>query len=155
MINYKDIDYETTEALREAINTELEALTYPYTVRHKTYGEGQLTFIKAPLIGGSLYATIEFAVGIKTLAMDVVLANDLLEMPESLLDILLEAQSVFKADFEERARAQMLAKIQEMEQALADKKQAAKDAKAEEVREAKKARAKREEENSEDSEEVC
>ena len=151
MINYKDTDYETAEALREAINTELEALAYPYTVRHKVYGEGQLTFIKAPLMGGSLYATIDFGVGTKTLAMDVVLANDLLEMPEILLDTLLEAQSVFKADFEERSRAQMLANIQAMEQEFADKKQAAKEAKAEEVREAKKARAKRKDENSEDS----
>ena len=132
MITYKDVDYETSESLREALNAEFAALAYPYEVKHKTYGEGQLTFIKAPLMGGSLYATVEFVAGIKTLAMDVVLANQLLEMPEILIDTILEAQTVFKEDFMIREQAQREAAIAAAERALAAKKKAAKEAKEKE-----------------------
>ena len=127
MVTYKNIEYETTEDLREALNTELAALAYPYPVKHKTYGEGQLTFIKAPLMGGSLYATIEFAAGTKTLAIDTVLANQLLEMPEILLDILLEAQTAFKEDFIIREQAQREANVLALKEALAAKKMEAKE----------------------------
>jgi hypothetical protein len=132
MTTYKTTTYETSEDLRNAINSDLEQLAYPFTVRHRTYGEGQLTFIKAPLIGGSLYATVDFAAGNKTLALDVILASRLLEMPEILRTILLEAQTAFKADFIEREEAQRLADRQAREQAAEDKKKAEEDKKAEE-----------------------
>ena len=138
MITYKNIDYNAFEEFREALNSELAALAYPYAVKHKTYGEGQLTFIKAPLMGGSLYATIEFTVGVKTLAVDVVLSNDLLEMPDILLDTLLEAQTLIKADFIERQETQRRANIEALEQALAEKKKAIKEKAAEEKKETKK-----------------
>lgn len=109
MTTYETLGYETSEDLRNAINSDLAALAYPFAVKHRTYGEGQLTFVKAPLTGGSLYATIDFAAGTKTLSLDIVLANNLLEMPEILLDTLLELQTTFKADFIEREEAQRLA----------------------------------------------
>ena len=121
---YKTNEFETAVALREAINSDLAQLAYPFTVKHKVYGEGQLTFVKAPLIGPALYATIEFPAGIKTISLDVVMAYQLLELPESLKDVLLEAQSVFKADFEERTAEQRRATILSYEQALAEKKKA-------------------------------
>ena len=141
MTTYNNIDYETSEALREAINVELSQLAYPYKVKHKTYGVGQLTFVKAPLTGGSLYATVDFSIGTKTLSVDVLLANQLIELPEILMDTLLEAQTVFKADFIEREEterhAARLARI-EAEEA---KKKAIEDQKAEEAYERQKTRA--------------
>jgi hypothetical protein len=141
MTTYKTTTYETAEDLRNAINSDLAALAYPYAVKHKTYGEGQLTFVKAPLIGGSLYATIEFATGIKTIALDIVFANNLLEMPETLAEILLEAQTTFKADFIEREQAQRLAKYQEHVQQREAEKKAAIEKKNEEKYEKAKAKA--------------
>ena len=138
MINYKDDDYETSEALRDAINAELSQIEYPYEVNHKVYGDGLLTFVKAPLNGGSLYATVEFGFVNKTLSMDVLFANQLLEMPEILMDTLIEAQSVFKADFVERSTNQFRANIAALEQAHAEKKKAAREKAAEEKKEAKK-----------------
>jgi hypothetical protein len=133
MTTYKNTNYETAEELRNALNTELATLAYPYSVKHKIYGEGQLTFIKAPLLGGSLYATIDFAVGTKTLAVDVVLASNLLEMPEDLMEVLLETQTVFKEDFETRQQAQRIADRQAREEAEAASKKAIADKKAEEA----------------------
>lgn len=141
MTTYKTTTYETAEDLRNAINSDLAALAYPFTVKHRTYGEGQLTFVKAPLTGGSLYATIDFATGTKTLSLDILLTSNLLQMPEILTDILVEAQSVFKADFIEREQAQRIAKRQEFEQAREAAKKAAEDKKNEEKYEATKARA--------------
>lgn len=141
MTTYNNIDYETSEALREAINTELAQLAYPYTVKHTIYGEGQLTHIKAPLMGGSLYATVDFSAGTKTLSMDVVLAKQLLEMPEILMDTLLEAQTIFKADFIERQEAEIIAARVARVQAEEDKKKAIADQKAEEAYERQKAKA--------------
>jgi hypothetical protein len=141
MTTYKDTEFTTAEDLRNAINSDLEALAYPFTVKHKTYGEGQLTFVKAPLTGGSLYATIDFAVGTKTLGLDVVLTNNLLEMPEMLLDTLLEAQTVFKADFIEREQAQRAADRLAYEQKKEAEKKAAEDKKNEEKYERTKAKA--------------
>lgn len=141
MTTYKTTDYETAEDLRNAINSDLAALAYPFAVRHKIYGEGQLTFVKAPLMGGSLYATIDFAAGTKTLALDVVLAGQMLEMPEILINILLEAQTAFKEDFETREQAQRTATIQAREQAREAAKKAAEDKKNEEAYERTKARA--------------
>ncbi len=130
---YKATDYETAEALREAINSELAALAYPYTVKHKTYGEGQLTFVKAPLKGPALYATIDFAAGTKTISIDMAFTNNLLEMPEILTDILLEAQTAYKVDFTEREAEQHKAAMLTREQA----KEAEKKAKATKEAEAK------------------
>jgi hypothetical protein len=141
MTTYKNIDFETAETLRDAINSELSALAYPYAVKHKTYGEGQLTFVKAPLIGGSLYATIDFAAGTKTLSMDVVLASNLLEMPEILLETLIEAQTAFKTDFIEREQAQRAAERKAREDAEAAKKKAAEEKKNAEKYEKTKAKA--------------
>lgn len=142
MTTYKTTTYETAEDLRNAINTELTALAYPYTVKHKTYGEGQLTFVKVPSTGRSLYATIDFtSVGTKTISLDVAFAGQMLEMPEILTDILLEAQSVYKADFIEREQAQRLAERQEREQAREAAKKAAEDKKNAEKYEATKAKA--------------
>lgn len=141
MTTYKTTTYETAEDLRNAINSDLAALAYPFAVKHKIYGEGQLTFVKAPLIGGSLYATVDFAAGTKTLALDVILANNLLEIPEILFDILIEAQSVYKADFIEREQAQRLADSQARAEAAAAKKKAEEDKKNEEKFEKTKAKA--------------
>ena len=141
MTTYKNTTYETAEELRNAINTELTALAYPYVVKHKIYGEGQLTFVKAPLIGGSLYATIDFAAGTKTLALDVVLATQLLTMPEILTDILVEAQTAFKEDFVAREQAQRTADRLAREQAKIDAKKAEEEKKNEERYQAAKERA--------------
>ena len=117
MTTYKNITYETAEALRAAINSELETLAYPYLVRHKIYGEGQLTFVKAPASGGSIYATIDFMSGTKMLALDVVFATQMLTMPDTLTDTLLEAQTAFKEDFTARTQAQREAERLAQEQA--------------------------------------
>ena len=132
MITYKNVDYETAEALRDAINTELAALAYPYTVNHKTYGEGQLTFVKVPLMGPALYATIEFATGIKTISLDVAFAGNLLNIPEILEETLLEAQTIYKEDFITREQAQRTANRLALEEACEAKKKAEVDKKAEE-----------------------
>lgn len=132
MTTYKNTEFTTAEDLRNAINSDLAALAYPFTVKHRTYGEGQLTFVKAPLTGGSLYATIDFAVGTKTISLDMVFANNLLELPEILFDILVEAQTIYKADFIEREEAQRLADRQAREEAKAAAKKAEEDKKNEE-----------------------
>ena len=62
-------------------------------------------------------------------------------MEEILTDILIEAQSVFKADFIEREQAQRLADRQARDEAAAAKKKAEEDKKAEERYEATKAKA--------------
>ena len=141
MTTYKTTEFETTEALREAINSDLSQLAYPYTVSHRVYGEGQLTFVKAPLIGPSLYATIDFAAGTKTLALDVLFSSNLIFMPEALTETLLEAQTVFKADFEARQQAESTARRLALIQEREAKKKAEEDKKAEAKYEATKAKA--------------
>ena len=96
---YKNVDYKTTAALREALKAELSQLEYPYKVNHTLYGEGYLTSVKVPSVGGSLCASLDFPTCSKLVALDVVFAHQLLEMPEILTDILLEAQTVLKEDF--------------------------------------------------------
>lgn len=141
MTTYKTTTYETAEDLRNAINSDLAALDYPFTVKHRTYGEGQLTFVKAPLMGGSLYATVDFTAGTKTLALDMLLTNGLLNMPEDLTEVLLEAQTAFKADFLEREQAQRTAGRQALEQKREVAKKALEDKKNAEKYEATKAKA--------------
>jgi hypothetical protein len=141
MTTYETLGYETSEALRDAINSDLSALAYPYTVKHKVYGQGQLTFVKAPLIGGSLYATIDFAAGTKTLSLDVVLAGQMLEMPLTLADTLIELQTVFKADFIEREQAKRAADRLAREQAREAEIKAKEEKEAEEKYQKQKAKA--------------
>lgn len=138
---YKTVNYETAEDLRNAINSELAALAYPYTVKHKIYGEGQLTFVKVPLSGSAIYATVDFAAGTKTLSLDMAFAKNLLELPETLTDLLLEAQTVYKADVIERENEQRLADRLAREQAKEAEKKAKADKEAEEKYERTKARA--------------
>jgi hypothetical protein len=147
MTTYKNTTYETSEALREAINLDLAQLEYPYSVKHKVYGEGQLTFVKAPLMGGNLYATIDFAEGTKTFALGTVLANRLLYLPIELMEELLDIQAVFKEDFETREREQREAKCLELIQAREAEKKAAEDKKNAEKYEATKAKALKDFEN--------
>lgn len=141
MTTYKTTTYETAEELRNAINSDLTALAYPFTVKHRTYGEGQLTFVKAPLLGGSLYVTVDFAAGTKTLALDMLLAHRLLEMPEDLMEVLVEAQTAFKEDFETREQAQRVAERLAREQEREVAKKAAEDKKNKEKYEKTKAKA--------------
>ena len=142
MVTYKTTSYETAEELREAINSELSKLEYPYQVKHRLNGLGQLVSVKAPLYGGSLYLMVDFdTVGSKTLALDALMSYRLLEMPEALLDILLEAQTAFKEDYETRAQAKRDAKRLEFEQAMTAEKKAEADKKAEAKYQATKAKA--------------
>lgn len=130
---YKTVNYETHEALRDAINAELETLAYPYTVKHKFFGEGQLTSVKAPCTGADLHATIDFASGNKMVSLGVIFAANLLTMPEILAGILLEAQNAFNTDYlgreQEKREADRLAALQAREaaeRAAAEKKAEAK-----------------------------
>ena len=142
MGTYKTIEFETTEALREAINADLAALAYPYQVKHRINGLGQLVDIKAPLNGGSLYLTVDFdLIGTKILALDVLLSRRLLDMPEALMEVLLEAQTSFMEDYVTREQAKMEASRLAREQAQAAAKQAEAAKKAEEAYQKTKAKA--------------
>lgn len=139
---YKNIAYETTEALRDALNTELSNLDYPYPVTHRINGQGQLVFVKAPLTGGSLYATIDFdSIGTKLIALDVAFSIRVLTMPEILTDILLEAQTAFKEDFVTRDQAKREAERLAREQERAAAKKADEEKRAEAKYQAAKAKA--------------
>jgi hypothetical protein len=138
---YKNTNYETIEDLRAALNSELEALAYPYAVKHRIYGEGQLTFVKAPLLGPALYATIDFATATKTFSLDVALASNMLTMPDGLTDILVEAQSIYKAAVIESQNEQRLVEQAARAEALEAKKKAAEEQKAEEKYQKQKAKA--------------
>lgn len=109
MTTYRNNDYETLDSLRDALNTDLESLNYPFTVNHKIYGDGQLVFVKAPLNGGSLYATVDFACGSKVLAVDVLIASKLLIDTGEIIDVLDEAQNAFKNQFNIENEAKRLA----------------------------------------------
>lgn len=97
----------------ENLKSELSALDYPYTVKHKTYGEGQLVIATVPSNGNSLYATIDFESGNKFFALKALLDFNLLELSEDLKTVLTEAQSVFFANYEtveaEKRKANRLA----------------------------------------------
>ena len=144
MITYKTSTYETLNDLRDAINAELSTLAYPFTVKHKAYGEGQLTNVKAPLLSPSLYATIDFVTGTKTFSLDVVFSSQLLTIPETLTEILPEAQAVYKAEFLACEQAKREADRIAREEALAAEKQAEEEKKAEEAYQRRKAKALRE-----------
>ena len=63
-----------------SITSEISALNYPYTVKHKTHGIGQLVYVTAPANGNSLYATIDFESGSsKVFALKTLIDFNLLE----------------------------------------------------------------------------
>ena len=84
----------------ENLNSELSTLDYPYTVKHKTYGNGRLVDLKAPSNGNSLYATIDFESVSKMFALKALLDMKLLEMPTELETTVAEAQSIFFTNYE-------------------------------------------------------
>ena len=145
MTTYKTTTYETTEALHEAIATELAALAYPYTVKHKFYGEGLLIAAKVPSNKACKSIYIDVAFGnihnIKTIDLDVAISARIITFPEILTDILVEAQTAFRADFEARERAQREAARLAREQALEAEQKALEEKKAEEKYEKTKAKA--------------
>ena len=119
MAIYKNVNYEATSDLRDAINANLSTLGYPFSVRHKINGEGQLVDVKAPLSGGTLFATIDFeSIGSKMFAVDAILGNRLVEMPEELKTEVLEAQTAFKSDYDtvEQIKREAFRKLREQEQ---------------------------------------
>ncbi len=106
MAIYKNVNYDTASDLRDALNADLAGLAYPFEVTHKINGQGRLVFVKAPLSGPSLYATIDFdSIGSKMFAVEALLNYRLLEMPEDLKTVLVEAQTAFKSSYEEVERA--------------------------------------------------
>ena len=118
MTTYKNVNYEATSDLRDAINATLSTLAYPYSIRHKINGEGQLVDVKAPLSGGTLFATIDFeSIGSKMFAVDAILGSRLVDMPDDLKTEVLEAQTAFKSDYEmvERIKRDALRKLREQE----------------------------------------
>lgn len=143
MTTYKTTTYETTEALHNAIRADLDQLAYPYEVKHRTYGEGQLTSVKVPsnLSCSSLYAVIDFGTETKVIALDVAFAIKVLTLPEILTDVLVEAQTAFKADFETRQAEQRVAWRRAREEAEAAAQKAAEEKKAQEKYEKAKAKA--------------
>jgi hypothetical protein len=103
-----------------SITPELSTLNYPYTVKHKTHGIGQLVYITVPTNGNSLYANIDFESGSsKVFALKTLIDFNLLEMPDDIKPILTEAQSIFFATYEtaeqEKREAQRLAYEQKMQ----------------------------------------
>lgn len=84
-----------------SITSELSALNYPYTVKHKTHGTGQLVYVTAPTNGNSLYANIDFESGSsKVFALKTLIDSNLLEIPDDIKPILTEAQSIFFTTYE-------------------------------------------------------
>jgi hypothetical protein len=103
-----------------SITSELSTLNYPYTVKHKTHGIGQLVYVTVPTNGNSLYANIDFESGSsKVFALKTLIDFNLLEMPDDIKPILTEAQSIFFATYEtaeqEKREAQRLAYEQKMQ----------------------------------------
>jgi hypothetical protein len=96
-----------------SITSELSALNYPYTVKHKTQGSGQLLSVTGPTTGNSLYANIDFGTGIRTFSLKALIDFNLLEMPDDIKPVLTEAQSIFFTTYEtaeqEKREAQRLA----------------------------------------------
>lgn len=106
MTTYKSFNYDSTEALHTAIASDLSALPYPVSVKHKTHGVGQLVYISVPTNNSnSLYATIDFESASKVYSVKALLDFNLLEMPEDIKTIIVEAQSAFFADYEAREQA--------------------------------------------------
>lgn len=120
-----------------SITSELSALNYPYTVKHKAYGTGQLVYVTAPSNGNSLYANIDFESGSsKVFALKALLDFNLLEMPDDLKPILTEAQSIFFTTYETAEQKKREAARLAYEQA----KKEAEDKKQEEKYQASKAK---------------
>jgi hypothetical protein len=130
MITYKNNNYETTAELRNALNTDFQTFDFPFEVKHRVNGAGQVNAIKAPETGDSLYLVINFdTLGSKTFALTALLQYKLLEMPEELSVPLLEAQAALTADFEAQLQAKREASrlaYEKAKQEEADKKAEAK-----------------------------
>ena len=121
----------------ENLKSELSALDYPYAVKHKTYGNGQLVIVTVPSNGNSLYVTIDLESGNSRLfALKALLDLNLLEMTEDLKTVLAEAQSVFFDNYQTVEQAKRKAQRLAYEQ----KKQAEEDARQEAKYEASKAK---------------
>jgi hypothetical protein len=106
MVTYKTVNYDATSDLRDAINADLEGLAYPFAVTHKVNGQGRLVSVKAPLSGPSLYATIDFdSIGSKMFAIETLLSCKLLDLPDDLKTVLVEAQTAFKSDYDDVQKA--------------------------------------------------
>ena len=137
MITYKTTDFETTTDLREAINTDLADLAYPIAVTHKMNGQGRVVSIKAPLAGDSLYVNIDFdSIGSKMFSLKTLFEYRLIEMPEDVKAVLMEAQTAIESDYTEIMKA-----IRETNRlAYEQKKQAEEDKKAEAKYQASRAR---------------
>lgn len=108
-----------------SITSELSALNYPYTVKHKTYGIGQLVCATVPANGNSLYANIDFESGSsKVFALKALLDFNLLEMPDNLKSVLTEAQSIFFTTYEttEQEKREALRLAQEKAKQEAEEK---------------------------------
>ncbi len=130
MTTYKNNNYETSAELRNALNTDFQTFDFPYEVKHRINGVGQVNAIKAPETGDSLYLVINFdTLGSKTFALTALLQYKLLEMPEELSVPLLEAQAALTADFEAQLQAKREASrlaYEKAKQEEADKKAEAK-----------------------------
>jgi hypothetical protein len=121
----------------ENLKSELSALNYPYAVKHRTYGNGQLAIVTVPSNGNSLYVTIDLESGSSRLfALKALLDFNLLEMPEDLKTVLTEAQSVFFDNYQ----AVETAKREAARLAYEQKKQEEEDKKNEEKYQASKAK---------------
>lgn len=137
MTTYKTVAYDTTTALRDAINADLSGLAYPFSVKHRLNGIGWLVSAKAPLTGDSLYVTIDFdSIGSKVFALKTLFESRLLEMPEDLKTGLFEAQSAFQSEYLDLEKA----KREASRLAWVQAKQAEEDKKAEARYQATKAR---------------
>ena len=137
MTTYKSFNYDSTEALHTAIASDLSALSYPVSVKHKTYGAGQLVYITVPTNNSnSLYATIDFETESKVYSVKALLDFNLLEMPEDIKSVVVEAQSAFFTAYEACEQAKREAARLAQEKA----KQEAEDKKQEEKYQASKAK---------------
>ena len=130
MVTYKNNNYETSAELRQALNADFQTFDFPYEVKHKINGVGQVVDIKAPTTGDSLYLVINFdTLGSKTFGLTALLQYKLIEMPEELSVPLLEAQAAIKADYDLEVQAKRDASrlaYEKSKQDEADKKAEAK-----------------------------
>jgi hypothetical protein len=119
-----------------SITSEISALNYPYTVKHRTHGSGQLLSVTAPTNGNSLYASIDFGTGARTFALKALIDFNLLEIPDDIKPVLTEAQSIFFTTYETAEQEKREANRLAYEQ----KKQAEENARQEAKYEASKAK---------------
>ena len=137
MTTYKTINFETTADLRDAINADLANLAYPIDAVHRLNGQGRIVDVKAPLIGNSLYVTMDFdSIGSKMFALKALFECRLLTIPDNIKDILMEAQTAFETNHKQLEAEKREANRLAYEQ----KKQAEEEARQEAKYEASKAK---------------